>query len=62
MGATLEVIKHERMINHLMTFVDIDIHTSQNYIFNTSVYLIKMLYLMSYLYFPMRRVFLLLLC
>jgi hypothetical protein len=37
MGAALEVTKHERMINHLMPFVDIDIHTSQNYIFNTSV-------------------------
>ena len=33
MGATLEVITHERMINHLMPFVDIDIHTSQNIIF-----------------------------
>jgi len=30
MGAALEAIKHERMINHLMPFVDIDIHLSQN--------------------------------
>ena len=35
MGAALEAIKHERMISHLITFVDIDIHLSQNYIFNT---------------------------
>ena len=33
MGAALEAIKHERMINLLMSFVDIDIHHSQNYIF-----------------------------
>ena len=37
LGAALEVSKHERMINHLVAFVDIDIHTSQKYIFNTSV-------------------------
>ena len=36
MGAALEAIKHERMINHSMPLVDIDIHFSQNYIFNTS--------------------------
>ena len=30
MGAALEVNKHERMINHSMPFVDIDIHLSQN--------------------------------
>ena len=33
MGVALEVITHEWMINHLMPFVDIDIHTSQNIIF-----------------------------
>ena len=33
MGAALEAIKHERMINHLIPFIDIDIHLSQNYIF-----------------------------
>ena len=37
MGAALEVSKHERMITHLVPFVDIDEHTSQNYIFNTYV-------------------------
>ena len=37
MGAALETIKHESMINHLMPLVDIDIHTSQNYIFNMYV-------------------------
>ena len=30
MGAVLEAIKHEGMIDHLMSFVDIDIHHSQN--------------------------------
>ena len=34
MGAALEAIKHEKMISHLIAFVDIDIHLSQNYIFN----------------------------
>ena len=33
MGATLEASWHERMINLLMSFVDIDIHHPQNYIF-----------------------------
>ena len=37
MGATLEAIKHEKLINHLMPFIDIDIHLSQNYISNTSI-------------------------
>ena len=41
MGAALEAIEHERMINHSVPFVDIDIHLSQNYIFNTSVLLKK---------------------
>ena len=37
MGAALEVNKHERLITHLVPFVDIDEHTSQKYIFNTSI-------------------------
>ena len=37
MGAALEAIEHEKIIDHLIPFVDIDIHLSQNYIFNTSV-------------------------
>ena len=40
MGAALEAIKHERMINHLMPFIDIDIHTSQN-IFSTPLFYSK---------------------
>ena len=43
MGAALEAIKHEKMISHLIAFVDIDIHLSQNYIFNTTVFLNKKL-------------------
>ena len=35
MGAALEANKHERMINHSMSFVDIDIHLSQKLIFYT---------------------------
>ena len=37
LGAALEVSKHERMINHLIPFFDIYIHTSQNYLFNIYV-------------------------
>ena len=33
MGAALEATKHEKMISHLIAFVDIDIHLSQNIIF-----------------------------
>ena len=43
MVAALEATKHEKMISHLIAFVDIDIHLSQNYIFNTSVLLNKKL-------------------
>ena len=39
MGATFEAIEHEKIIDHLIPFVDIDIHLSQNYIFNTSVFI-----------------------
>ena len=42
MGATLEVIKHERMINRLMPFVDIEKHLSQKLIFYT-LYMISKL-------------------
>ena len=42
MGAALEAIKHERMINHSMPFVDIDIHLSQN-LFLCSLYVFKTL-------------------
>ena len=38
-GAALEAIKNENMINHLMTFIDIDIHHSQNYIFIPLIHL-----------------------
>ena len=41
MGAALEATEHEKMISHLIAFVDIDIHISQNYIFITSVLLNK---------------------
>ena len=40
MGAALEAIKHENIIIHLIAFVDIDIHLSQNYIFNISLFFI----------------------
>ena len=43
MGAALEAIKHEKMISHLIAFVDIDIHLSQNYIFINLFYKIKAL-------------------
>ena len=62
MGAALEATKYEKMISHLIAFVDIDIHLSQNYIFNTSVLLNKKLWHMSNPFFPLRRAFLLLLC
>ena len=39
MGAALEAIKHEKMIRHLIAFIDIDIHLSRNYIFNISVFI-----------------------
>ena len=39
MGAALEANTHEKMINHLMPFVGIDIHLSQNYIFFISVFI-----------------------
>ena len=39
MGTAVEAIEHEKMINHLIAFVDIDIHLSQNYIFNNSVFI-----------------------
>ena len=35
MGATVEATKHDMIISHLIAFVDIDIHVSQNIIFNT---------------------------
>ena len=38
MGAALEATKHEKMISHLIAFVDIDIHLSQNIIFNISLF------------------------
>jgi hypothetical protein len=37
MGAALEAIKPERMINHSVPFVDIDIHLSQKLIFILSI-------------------------
>jgi hypothetical protein len=40
MGAALEAIKHEKMIDHLMPFVDIDMHISQN-IFSTPLLHLK---------------------
>ena len=43
MGADLEAIWHEKIINHLLAFVDIDIHLSQNYIFIHLFYKIKAL-------------------
>ena len=43
MGAALEATEHGKMISQLRAFVDIDIHLSQNYIFNTSVLLNKKL-------------------
>ena len=39
MGAALEAIKHEKMISHLITLIYIDIHLSQNYIFNISIFI-----------------------
>ena len=39
MGAALEAIKHEKMTSHLIAFVDIDIHLSQNIVFNISVFI-----------------------
>ena len=43
MGAALEAIIHEKIISHLIAFVDIDIHLSQNYIFIHLFYKIKAL-------------------
>ena len=39
MGAALEAIKHEKMISHLIAFVDIDTHLSQNYLLNIAIFI-----------------------
>ena len=43
MGEALEATKHEKMISHLIAFVYIDIHLSQNYIRIHMFYKIKSL-------------------